>query len=70
MASYEWILRQDGDDCSFPWRCRFFAQAVVKHPDAVMVVANKFINVYEESGEEFEFPSFPEGPQGEIQIVY
>lgn len=70
MASYEWILRQDGDDCSFPWRCRFFAQAVVKHPDAVMVVANKFINVYEEPGEGFEFPSFPEEPQGEIQIVY
>lgn len=23
LASHEWILRQDGDDCSFPWRCRF-----------------------------------------------
>ena len=24
LASHEWILRQDGDDCSFPWRCRWF----------------------------------------------
>lgn len=69
MASYEWILRQDGDDCSFPWRCRFFAQAVMKHPDAVMVVANKFINVYEEPGVVFEFPPFPEVPLHSPQVV-
>lgn len=63
MASHEWILRQDGDDCSFPWRCRVFARAVTERPDAVAVVS-QMTRVYEEPGVMFEFPAFPAAPQG------
>lgn len=47
LASHEWILRQDGDDCSFPWRCRVFAWAVMERPDAVAVVS-QMTSVYED----------------------
>lgn len=67
-ASHEWILRQDGDDCSFPWRCRLFAWAVAEHPDAVAVVS-QMTRVYEESGVVFEFPEFPVAPHGAPKVV-
>ena len=63
LASHEWILRQDGDDCSFPWRCRLFAWAVMERPDAVAVVS-QMTSVYEEPGVAFEFPAFPAGNAG------
>ena len=62
LASHEWILRQDGDDCSFPWRCRLFAWAVMERPDAVAVVS-QMTSVYEEPGVAFEFPAFPAVPR-------
>ena len=62
LASHEWILRQDGDDCSFPWRCRLFAWAVTERPDAVAVVS-QMTSVYEEPGVAFEFPAFPAVPR-------
>lgn len=62
LASHEWILRQDGDDCSFPWRCRLFAWAVMERPDAVAVVS-QMTSVYEEPGIAFEFPAFPAAPR-------
>lgn len=62
MATHEWILRQDGDDCSFPWRCRIFAGVVTEHPDAVAVVS-QMTRVYEEAGVMFEFPAFPAVPE-------
>ena len=68
LASHEWILRQDGDDCSFPWRCRFFAWAVMEYPDAVAVVS-QMINVYEEPGVAFEFPAFPSVPREMPAVV-
>lgn len=58
LASHEWILRQDGDDCSFPWRCRVFARAVMEYPDAVAIVS-QMTCVYEEPGVTFQFPEFP-----------
>lgn len=67
MASHEWILRQDGDDCSFPWRCRIFAQAVMEHPDAVAVVS-QMTRVYEEVGIPFEFPAFPSAPEDSVRV--
>lgn len=68
LASHEWILRQDGDDCSFPWRCRFFAWAVTERPDAVAVVS-QMTRVYEEPGVTFEFPVFPAPPLGTPAIA-
>lgn len=65
LATHEWILRQDGDDCSFPWRCRIFARAVMEHPDAV-AVASQMTHVYEEAGVPFEFPAFPAAPDGDL----
>lgn len=62
LATHEWILRQDGDDCSFPWRCRIFAGVVTEHPDAVAVVS-QMTRVYEEAGVMFEFPAFPAVPE-------
>lgn len=67
LATHEWILRQDGDDCSFPWRCRFFARAVMEHPDAV-AVASQMTHVYEEAGVPFEFPEFPATPEGALSV--
>lgn len=66
LASHEWILRQDGDDCSFPWRCRIFARAVMEHPDAV-VIASQMTQVYEEAGVPFEFPEFPAALEGPLE---
>lgn len=68
LASYEWILRQDGDDCSFPWRCRIFAWAVTEYPDAVAVVS-QMTSVYEEPGVTFKFPAFPAAPHGVPAVV-
>ena len=62
LASHEWILRQDWDDCSFPWRCSVFARVVTEHPDAVAVVS-QMTCVHEEPGVAFEFPVFPVAPQ-------
>lgn len=50
------------NDCSFPWRCRVFAGAVARHPDAVAVVS-QMTRVYEEAGVMFEFPAFPAVPE-------
>ncbi len=63
MASHEWILRQDGDDCSFPWRCRIFAEALLEHPGAAGFVT-RAVNVHEEPGVLFAFPPFPAEPSG------
>ena len=68
LASHEWILRQDGDDCSFPWRCRLFAWAVMERPDAVAVVS-QMTSVYEEPGIAFEFPAFPAAPREMPAVV-
>ena len=62
LASHEWILRQDWDDCSFPWRCSVFARVMTEHPDAVAVVS-QMTCVHEEPGVAFEFPVFPVAPQ-------
>lgn len=67
-ASHEWILRQDGDDCSFPWRCRIFAWAVMERPDAVAVVS-QMKSVCEEPDVAFEFPAFPTAPHGTPAVV-
>lgn len=67
LASHEWILRQDGDDCSFPWRCRIFAGVVTEHPDAVAVVS-QMTHVYEEKDVTFDFPAFPAPPEGELAV--
>ncbi|WP_205574935.1 glycosyltransferase family A protein [Akkermansia muciniphila] len=68
LASHEWILRQDGDDCSFPWRCRLFAWAVMERPDAVAMVS-QMTSVYEEPGIAFEFPAFPAAPRERPAVV-
>lgn len=67
LATHEWILRQDGDDCSFPWRCSVFARAVTERSDAVAVVS-QMTRVYEEPGVAFEFPAFPVAPSGDLAI--
>lgn len=63
MASHEWILRQDGDDCSFPWRCRVFGEAFLAHPGAGAFMTRQ-VNVHEEPGIPFAFPPFPGEPSG------
>lgn len=62
LASYEWIMRQDGDDYSFPYRCHVYAQAIDANPDALLI-RSKTTPVEFDVGESFSRPNFEKQPE-------
>lgn len=40
LASHEWVMRMDGDDRSFPHRCRILAEAIIKYPQARYIASD------------------------------
>lgn len=50
LASHEWVMRMDGDDRSFPHRCRILAEAIIKYPQARYIASDVELVVCESAG--------------------
>lgn len=51
LASHEWVMRMDGDDRSFPHRCRILAEAIIKYPQARYIASDVELVVCESAGQ-------------------
>ena len=51
LASHKWVMRMDGDDRSFPHRCRILAEAIIKYPQARYIASDVELVVCESAGQ-------------------